>query len=61
MEAIGGRLITRLALTLMKAVQEGRVLEWMERFGTLLLDLAREEGMIAQFRAMLRRRTAAHW
>jgi len=54
MEAIAGRLQTRLTLTLMKAVQEGRVLEWLERFGSLLLELAREEGRLGQFRVMLR-------
>jgi hypothetical protein len=48
MEAIQGRLLTRLALTLMKAVQEGRAMEWMERFGRLLLELAREEGRLAR-------------
>jgi predicted transposase/invertase (TIGR01784 family) len=54
MEAVQGRVRTRLALTLMKAVQEGRVVEWLDRFGTLLMDLAREPETVGQFRTMLR-------
>jgi hypothetical protein len=54
MEAISGCLVTRLALTLMKAVQEGRVLEWMEQFGKFLLELRQQAGMMGRFRAMLR-------
>ena len=54
MEAIGGRLMTRLSLTLMKAVQGGRVMGWMDRFGNLLMELAGQEGRLGQFRAMLR-------
>jgi hypothetical protein len=54
MEAIKGRLMTRLALSLMKAVQDSTVLEWLERFGQLLLEFSREEEMMGQFRAMLR-------
>ena len=39
MEQIQGELMTRLALTLMKAVQEDRLEEWLEKFVPALAQL----------------------
>jgi len=54
LEEIGGELVLRLGLTLMKAAREDRLLPWLERFGPSLGELLRRPDRIGIFRALMR-------
>ena len=54
MEQIGGEVLSRLALTLMKAVREGTWIEWMESSVQVLGELLGQEDRVGVIRTMLR-------
>ena len=54
LEEIGGELVLRLGLTLMKAAREDRLLPWLERFGPSLGELLRRPDRVGIFRALMR-------
>ncbi|MBI2929890.1 MAG: Rpn family recombination-promoting nuclease/putative transposase [Verrucomicrobia bacterium] len=54
LEQIGGELVLRLGLTLMKAAREDRLEAWLERFGPTLGELLSRPDRVGIFRALMR-------
>ena len=53
-EEMGGELVGRVALSFMKAVREGGVEPWLERFESALGELARTPDKVEVFRTLMR-------